>query len=421
MAFASWLKATMQRRIFFWFAAAIVTSMAAATVVGGIVGPESSWRRQRQGMERFVATRYDEVWDRPEARQQLGSSIQRDAGFNVAVFDAEKRLLSRHGDKCKWHSKIPVRRGSRLLGHIEVCPDHHKRKGGGLAFLLALGTGVGTLWGLAWFLARRVTRPLAELERVARDIGRGNLDSRVQLAQKEPGEVGRLAASIDDMASRIAKQIDDQKELLAVVSHEIRTPLARLRVIAELVRSELPDTKVVEQLEEEVLEIDRLVGELLASSRLEFAQIDKRELVPKEIAERALERAGADVGRAKLQVDPELRFQADPTLLARALANLLGNAQKHAHGIEALEISQREQTLQFTVVDTGPGFAPEDLERAFEPFYGRRQGASRARETSLGLGLALVRRIAIAHGGTAWAENRHSASGARVTFSVELS
>ena len=106
---------------------------------------------------------------------------------------------------------------------------------------------------------------------------------------------------------------------------------------------------------------------------------------------------------------------ADPTLISRALANLLDNARRHAGGPTLLGVSGDATGVEFVVEDQGPGFAEEDLPRVFESFVRReRQGESSG---SLGLGLALVRRIALAHQGRVWAENR-AEGGARVGMRV---
>ena len=108
---------------------------------------------------------------------------------------------------------------------------------------------------------------------------------------------------------------------------------------------------------------------------------------------------------------PGAKIKGDPTLLDRAFCNLLENAQKHGGGVESVQISSAEQGLRVTVNDRGPGFPKEALGRVFDAFY-RGDGSS-----SLGLGLALVERIARAHGGRAWAENR-SDGGASVHFEI---
>jgi len=153
-----------------------------------------------------------------------------------------------------------------------------------------------------------------------------------------------------------------------------------------------------------VIEIDTLVGELLASARLDFAALSPRPLEGGEVARRALERAG--LAAEMLLLPPEgagaLRFEGDATLVARALANLLDNARRHGGGARTLRVGRSAGFITFEVEDGGPGF-PSD-------------GQSKERaEGSLGLGLVLVRRIADAHHGSLTLANRVE-GGARATI-----
>ncbi len=293
------------------------------------------------------------------------------------------------------------------------------------------------LWMASGAIAWRLIRPLLEVIRVARDIGDGKLKSRLELGRHH-GELGVLSESINDMAARIERQLADQRELLAAVSHEIRTPLGHMRILLETARERGTEPGLVVDLEREVLEVDRLVGQLLAGSRLDFGAMDRRELDAGELAALALERAGIDHDRLDVTVDGA-RVVGDPTLLARALANMIDNAQGHGGGLTCLRVrcgpnghrlasgsapptvaslSQQElpeiqPEVIFEIEDGGPGFTPSEIDHAFESFYrGERRGHG-----SLGLGLALVKRIAGAHQGRVWAENR-DAGGARLAFSL---
>ena len=272
------------------------------------------------------------------------------------------------------------------------------------------------LWMASGAMAWRLTRPLFQVIRVARAIGDGKTGTRMELG-RHGGELGVLADSINDMAARIEKQLADQRELLAAVSHEIRTPLGHMRILLETARDRRVEPALLDDLEREVLEVDRLVAQLLAGSRLDFDAVDRRALDAAEVAALALERAGIDAARLEVATD-DTRVEGDPTLLARALGNLLDNAARHGDGATRLRVRAGEGddagALVFEVDDAGPGFADADLGRVFESFYrGERRGAG-----SLGLGLALVRRIAVAHGGRATAENLPG-GGARVAFSVK--
>ena len=291
------------------------------------------------------------------------------------------------------------------------------------AFLF-FGLPVLLLWSASGRLARRISRPLYELTRVAQKIGAGDLDARAPLPRDATGEIATLSTSVNDMAARISGELARQRELLATVSHELRTPLARMRLVIEIAREGgvRPDT--LNEIERETIEIDALVGELLASARLEFQAVSPKPLDAGEVARRALGRAGLSTdklvapaqqqGQGQEQgQENDLKFTADPTLVARALANLISNARKHGGGLETLTVVTRPGFVRFEVADRGPGFAPGEESRIFNSFFRGRHADAGVKTSdapehtgSLGLGLSLVKRIAEAHGGSVSARNR---------------
>jgi signal transduction histidine kinase len=283
----------------------------------------------------------------------------------------------------------------------------------------ALVVAVVVPWLAAAALARRLARPIGALADVAERLGRGDLSARFGLDAchpqhggdaRTPAEVQVLSEAFNTMAERIELQVRAQRELLAHVSHELRTPLARIRLLTELARDAAIDRSRLDEIDREVEELDALVGVLLADARIDFALIERTRLDAAEIARRALERAGADPGL--LRADPNAgAIDADPTLLARVLANLLDNARTHGDGIAALVVARDpEGHMSFVVEDRGPGLPDGDPRALFEPFARRARDAGRG---SLGLGLALVLRVAEAHGGSVVAERREG-GGARI-------
>ncbi len=274
------------------------------------------------------------------------------------------------------------------------------------------------LWIAAGRIARRISRPVYELTRVAQEIGQGNLAARASLGtQQDIGEIGVLSSAFNEMAVRLERQLTEQRELLAAVSHELRTPLARIRLLVEIARQGRVTPGTLDDIEREAIEIDTLVGELLASARLEFQAVTRKPLEAGEVARRALERAGEDAGKLALAGVGPLPFVADPTLIARALANLIDNARKHGAGLDRMAVRAGEGTVVFEVSDRGPGFAAGEEARVFDRFY--RGNGDAGHHGSLGLGLALVRRIAVAHGGQAEAGNRPE-GGARLTLELPV-
>jgi len=284
----------------------------------------------------------------------------------------------------------------------------------GVSPLWAIASTAFLLWGASGAIAWRLTLPLAELARVARQLGDGKLDARMRVSHGAR-ELTVIADAINDMAARIEKQLRDQRELLAAVSHEIRTPLGHLRVLLDTARDKGVAEAVVHELEREVLEVDALVDQLLASSRLEFGQLERRPLDVAVEAARALERLGVDASVLDVQADG-CAVSADPTLLRSALANLVRNAVDHGGGVSAVVVRRADARIEVDVEDRGAGFAADELPRVFEPFF---RGARKA-GGSLGLGLALVDRVARAHEGAARAANRDG-GGARVTLSLPAS
>ena len=271
-------------------------------------------------------------------------------------------------------------------------------------FVLPLGAGVllvvfaATLW-----FSRRLVRPLGQLASTARRFGEGDIDARAHLHRNdELGEVGR---AFDDMASRTSALISSQRQLMADVSHELRTPLARIRVALELAAEDpVAARDVLADVGVDLDEIDTLIADILTTARLDADAVIKREPISVgELADRAAARFSArHPGRAleKTIDDGERAIECDPVLLRRALDNLLDNAAKYSdvNAPVKLDVHPDDAVIAFEILDHGIGMTADELAHAGTPFW--RADGSRARRTGgVGLGLALARRIARAHGG----------------------
>lgn len=256
-----------------------------------------------------------------------------------------------------------------------------------LAFIvLALAVG-------AFPIVRRLTARLEQLQRSVDALGAGRLSTRV--AVKGRDEIASLATSFNRSAARIEALLDAKKSLLSNASHELRSPVTRIRMAVELMQDQAqPDVR--RELLRNISELDGLVEEILLASRLEAAPDGTA--IRKELDLTALaaeECAAVDV---RLEARP-IRLLGDSRLLRRLLRNLLENALRHADGAPVLVTLaiNADQAIQLDVIDWGPGIPVAERENVFAPFY--RLPGSSERAGGVGLGLSLVRQIAVAHGG----------------------
>lgn len=410
----SFVRAKLRRRLFAWFLGGTVMTAVAVSVVMMVFAriQEPEWAHQWEGTQGWIGKQFAMSWKDPVARERYAREAAQDLQANIDLYDAAGERFFSTGAPCRRSMlDAPIFDAGSRVGLVKLCLAHNHNNGwrwalAAFVFLLAV-------WKLSNKVARRLASPLDELTEVVRRIGNGDLKARAVHSSYEPDEIGIVAEAINEMAARIEKQMADQRELLATVSHELRTPLARLRIISEIARDIGATPRTFDELDREVVELDALAGELLASSRLEFGQLAKRDLSIRDVASRAVERSGLAATILSVSGEGDT-LQGDPTLLQRALANLLDNAKKHASGADAFEVNVSADEVRFEVLDRGPGISG-DGDLLFEKFNRGQNGEG---ADGLGLGLALVKRIVVAHGGTAWAQAREG-GGARVGFSVK--
>jgi signal transduction histidine kinase len=240
---------------------------------------------------------------------------------------------------------------------------------------------------------------LQQLSDVARRVGSGDLAARARL---RPGDsVYPLAERMNDMAGRIERLIEAQKNLMHSVSHELRTPIARLEFALELLRSRVTDPALEERIGAmagDVTELNELVSELLGMIRLDSAQA--LEAAPFDLGA-ALRECIAALGRpVDHNIAEELgTVNGDRRLLLRAFGNLLRNAQKYAdHHIAVTARRLYDGSIELAVDDDGPGIPEAERERIFEPFYRLDRSRDRA-SGGFGLGLSIASKAVALHGG----------------------
>jgi signal transduction histidine kinase len=408
-------------RLYAFTAAIVVTTMAALLLLPRFVGSPRYLDPQAALVQSMVDRLSIRVKEAPQKFQDSMTRIASRVRGQLTLFDAQGRVvrstvdpplagptdaeldtLDNKGEKwaLSW-GRIVVRSDDySMIGVYEP-----ERPGFPWSFVLPLGAGVLAVVGAAtlWF-SRRLVRPLDQLAAAARRFGEGDTAARAGLLRND--ELGDVGRAFDDMADRTAALISAQRQLVADVSHELRTPLARIRVALELAAEDPAAAKdVLADVGADLDEIDQLIEDILTTARLgaEHAPIARQPLALSDLAERAAARfaarhPGRTLERAIAQGDRELA--CDPALLRRALDNLLDNAAKYsaADAPVRLAVQPNGRAVAFEVVDRGIGMSSEELARAGTPFW--RADGSRTRKTGgVGLGLALARRIARAHGG----------------------
>ena len=245
---------------------------------------------------------------------------------------------------------------------------------------------------------RQATRPLQQLDTAADALG-SDLDAP-PLAETGPTETRRAAQAFNRMQARIKHLIDERARALAAVSHDLRTPLTRLRLRAELVDDEKLREQMATDLDAMASMIDATLDYLRGLQDAEVARpIDMNALL-QSLADDAVV-----LGKI-IHVDgmAQTPYTGRLSALRRAVQNLIDNAIKYGHSAH-IRIDDDARTLRIVLEDEGPGIAPAELARVTEPYY--RPDASRSRETGgVGLGLSIVKDIALLHGGELALTNR---------------
>ena len=247
----------------------------------------------------------------------------------------------------------------------------------------------------AWLFARRITAPIRAFAEAAERIGRDPTSPPVELSG--PAEIGAAARAMNDMQVRLKRYVQDRTASIAAVSHDLRTPLARMRFKLEKASPELRaslahDVDQMEQMVCAVLEFIREGAEPRRRERIDLLSAVECVVDDATAAGATVELAGNDTGEGE-----PIIVEADALGLERLFANLVSNASKYGVSARVSVIADGGEGV-VEIADRGPGLPDSELERVFQPFY--RVEPSRSRETGgIGLGLAVARSIARAHGG----------------------
>jgi signal transduction histidine kinase len=257
---------------------------------------------------------------------------------------------------------------------------------------------------LAWYLSRRIVRPVLQLSDAVDAVAAGHYD--VTVPPNAPGELGHLSSRVAEMAQRLKEMEEVERNFLMSVSHELRTPLTAIRghVSALLDEGVVVDPESrhqsLETVEAEAQRLERLVGDIIDLAKLDTHRFTvlTEEVDMAQLLDQAFERYRDEAQRRSIEYRQEVRNRpvviSDGDRVLQVVGNLLSNAFKATPdgGTISLELAQQNGTVHVAVEDTGPGIPREACERLFRPFVSGSAGGT-------GLGLAIAREISTALGG----------------------
>ncbi|MCT2419642.1 ATP-binding protein [Pantoea sp. XY16] len=271
---------------------------------------------------------------------------------------------------------------------------------------------VGLLFSL--LLAWNLTRPMRQLREGFSRVAEGDLSVRLfPIMRKRHDEISNVAEAFDAMVERLDTLVRAREELLHDISHELRSPLARLQLATGLAR-QTPESvnSSLDRIDEEARRLDKMIGELLTLSRAEHESIpDEQYFDLTGLLEAVITDVRYEAQIPGVQVELKVDERGDYTvrgnaeLIRRGIENVLRNALRFSLPGQRIEVGLRaeQQWLAIQVRDQGPGVDEEKLSSIFDPFV---RVNSPLMGKGYGLGLAIVRKVVLAHHGEVEARNR---------------
>lgn len=250
---------------------------------------------------------------------------------------------------------------------------------------------------VAWLLARALARPIGLFADAARRLGRNPKAPPLQIAG--PPEIREATRAFNEMQARVNRYVEDRATILAAIAHDLRTPLMRLNL-----RLESASPEIRENCEADIRDMEQMIAAVMSFVRDTTRPAQRQRVDARSLAASVTDHFTDLNHSVRLVPGEPLILDADPASLKALLNNLVGNAIRYADSAEVSLYTVNNRAV-IDVVDNGPGIPPDELERAFEPFF--RSERSRNRNTGgIGLGLASVRSVAHSHGGEAMLINR---------------
>lgn len=265
----------------------------------------------------------------------------------------------------------------------------------------------------AWFVSGRISTPLVALTDAVRSFAAGRREVRAgEVATDAPGELGELARSFNATADVVTASEVARRRMASDIAHELRTPLAALQAGLEELDDGLvaPDPDRLRSLHAQSVRLGRIVGDLseLAAAETSGLTLTRERVDLGELTREAVAAGTAAMAAAGLAVHTDIAdgviVSGDPDRLHQALGNLLMNAVRHCRSGDEVTVRVRRVGAEavLAVTDTGPGIAEQDLPQIFERLW---RGTADSDSGGLGIGLAVVKGIATAHGGAVAADS----------------
>jgi two-component system sensor histidine kinase BaeS len=350
----------------------------------------------------------------------------------LALLDTEKRTVVGNPELGDESTMRPVLVGDRIVGWVARAPYRRISAGADLAFQqeqlraawIIAGVALALAALVAVILARAFLQPLKRVATATHSLAAGDYASRVAVTSRD--ELGRLAEDFNRLAQALQRNEDLRRRFMADVSHELRTPIAVLRAGFEAIEDGVrPLTREsLASLQGEVLALGKLVEDLyqLALADVGALSYRKERIEIAELLEQATEPFAGRMGERGLTLEKnfskDLQVMADADRLSQAFRNLLENSARYtdAGGTVRVTAQRNGAGVKIDFEDSSPGVPPDALPRLFERFY-RVEGSRSRANGGAGLGLAIVRSVVEAHGGTIDA-GASPLGGLRVTISL---
>lgn len=263
--------------------------------------------------------------------------------------------------------------------------------------LLILALSVLCVSPLAWLFARRLSGPISAFAGAAERLGRDPRAAPLTLSGS--AEVIAASNAFNMMQERLRRYVEDRTAMIGAVAHDLRTPLTRLRF-----RIEATPDDIRAKLASDIDQMEAMIAATMAFVRDTTRPAERTKLELASLLESVIDEAAETGGQAVVERGEKIIIDGDPVALRRLLTNLVDNGLKYGGSVQG-RVHVKDRLAVIEIDDDGPGIAPTELDRVFEPFF--RSEPSRNRETGgIGLGLAVVRSVARAHGGDVTLHNR---------------